>query len=354
MIVIYIAITIIIIGALYLLYVGLYHKKKSTAPNTKEHSESPYKEIYLAGGCFWGVQKYFDQIAGVTFTEVGYANGRSEHPTYEQVCTGKDYFAEAVHIKYNSQVVSLSTILDMYYKIIDPTAINQQGNDIGIQYRTGIYYTDNKDLACIRYSVNHLQSSYERPIVIQVERLKNFYPAETYHQDYLDKNPNGYCHIPAFKFQQAKEMVPFQKPSDIELLRKLTPEQYAVTQKNATEKPFENAYWDTFQEGIYVDITTGEPLFSSTSKFESGCGWPSFSKPIQKESIKELQDVSHGMKRTEVRSKLGDAHLGHVFDDGPSDEGGLRYCINSASLRFIPKENMIAEGYGAYLSLLEK
>ena len=189
--------------------------------------------------------------------------------------------------------------------------------------------------------------------------LKNFYKAEEYHQAYLDKNPQGYCHISPALFEIARKANPvkqkgFKKPSQADLRKQLTPEQYAVTQESATERPFANAYYNEFREGIYVDITTGEPLFISTDKFESGCGWPSFSKPIDKKLIEEKTDKSHNMTRTEVRSKLGDAHLGHVFNDGPKDKGGLRYCINSASLRFIPKADMEKEGYGKYISLLEK
>lgn len=144
----------------------------------------------------------------------------------------------------------------------------------------------------------------------------------------------------------------FAKKSKVALQRELTPLQYAVTQENATERPFDNEYAANFEEGIYVDVTTGEPLFFSTDKFESGCGWPAFSKPIDKALITEHNDFSLFRARTEVRSKTGDAHLGHVFPDGPKELGGLRYCINSASLRFIPKADMEQEGYEDYLKLL--
>ena len=199
-----------------------------------------------------------------------------------------------------------------------------------------------------------------------MEPLVNFYPAEDYHQDYLDKPPDGYCHISPDLFDFARKankgkasnkpvsQKKFQKPDDQTLRSKLTAEQYAVTQENATERAFKNEYWNEKREGIYVDITTGEPLFISTDKFDSGCGWPSFSKPIDKDLVMENTDNSHDMKRIEVRSKTGDAHLGHVFNDGPTDKGGLRYCINSASLRFIPKAKMKEEGYGDYMYLLEK
>ena len=314
-------------------------------------------EIYLAGGCFWGTEHFLKLIRGVESTEVGYANGNTPNPTYEEVCHQNTGFAETVKVVYNPQEVSLGLLLDLYFKTIDPTAVNRQGNDRGSQYRTGIYYTDKADLPVIEDAVRALAKNYAKPIAIEVAPLKNFYKAEGYHQDYLDKHPGGYCHIDPRLFELARKAntpsSPYKRKDDATLRSTLTPEQYAVTRKNATEPPFRNAYWDEKREGIYVDITTGEPLFVSTDKFDSGCGWPSFSRPIDKKLIEEKLDTSHGMVRMEVRSKTGDAHLGHVFTDGPKDKGGLRYCINSASLRFIPKEKMEAEGYGAYLPLLK-
>ena len=266
-------------------------------------------------------------------------------------------------------------LLELYFKTIDPTSLNRQGNDRGTQYRTGIYYTDKADLPVIEKAVYALAREYKKPLAIEIKPLTNFYVAEGYHQDYLDKNPGGYCHISPELFEMARKAHPeqkkeiesseavksdktgdpvYRKPDDARLKARLSPEQYAVTQKNATEPPFRNKYWNEYREGIYVDITTGEPLFISTDKFDSGCGWPSFSKPIQKGLIEERMDTSHGMRRVEVRSKTGNAHLGHVFNDGPREQGGLRYCINSAALRFIPKEDMEAQGYGEYLPLLEK
>lgn len=315
------------------------------------------KEIYLAGGCFWGTEHFLKQVRGVESTQVGYANGNIDNPTYKQVCTDETGFAETVKVEYDPQVVNLPLLLDLYFKTIDPTSVNRQGGDRGSQYRTGIYYTDTADIPVIETAIDVVAKEYDKPVVVEVKPLKNFYPAEAYHQDYLDKNPGGYCHIHPELFELAKKAnakTVFTKPDDATLRSKLTDEQYAVTQKSATERPFQNEYWNEFREGIYVDITTGEPLFVSTDKFESGCGWPSFSKPIDKKLIKEDLDTSHGMSRTEVRSKTGDAHLGHVFEDGPQDKGGLRYCINSASLRFIPKDKMEEEGYGDYIYLLNK
>ncbi|CEN38935.1 Peptide methionine sulfoxide reductase MsrA/MsrB 2 (Includes: Peptide methionine sulfoxide reductase MsrA; Peptide methionine sulfoxide reductase MsrB) [Capnocytophaga cynodegmi] len=319
------------------------------------------KEIYFAGGCFWGTEHFFKQIRGVVATQVGYANGNTQKPSYEEVYTDKTGFTETVKVVYDPKQVDLQLLLDLFYETIDPTSLNKQGNDIGTRYRTGIYTIDDSDREMITKSLNELASKYNQPIVVENLPLKNFYDAEEYHQNYLDKNPGGYCHINPKLFQMAKEANPmeksnpmqYEKPNDEVLKEKLTEIQYNVTQKNATERPFHNEYWNEFREGIYVDITTGEPLFISTDKFDAGCGWPSFSKPIDKKLIAEKIDKSHGMTRIEVRSKTGDAHLGHVFTDGPSDKGGLRYCINSASLRFIPKDEMKKEGYGDYLNLLK-
>lgn len=326
----------------------------------KKEDMKSTKEIYLAGGCFWGTEHFLKLIDGVEATQVGYANGNIANPTYKQVCTGTTDFAETVKVQYDPVKVDLAFLIDLYFKTIDPTSVNKQGNDRGTQYRTGIYYTDPEDLSVIQETVHRLAATYTRPLAVEIKPLENFYPAEEYHQDYLDKNPGGYCHIHpelfdlARKAKMPKKSAPvYSKPDDAVLRSKLTPEQYAVTQKNATEPAFHNDYWDEHRPGIYVDITTGEPLFVSTDKFDSGCGWPSFSKPIDRKLIQEKIDTSHGMVRTEVRSAAGDAHLGHVFTDGPADKGGLRYCINSASLRFIPKDKMKAEGYGDYIDLVK-
>lgn len=314
-------------------------------------------EIYLAGGCFWGTEKYFSLIHGVLSTQTGYANGQTENPTYEAVCHNNTGHAETVHVVYDPEIISLDFLLDLYYEAIDPFSVNRQGGDRGTQYRTGIYYTQKEDLPIIENSIANLEKKHGRPVAIEVQPLFNFTSAEEYHQKYLDKNPTGYCHISSDKFEKAASSIvnpAAYKAPDTDALRKtLTPVQYEVTQNSATEHPFENEFWNTFESGIYVDITTGEPLFASDDKFESGCGWPSFSKPIDPDVIQEKKDTSHGMRRTEVRSRSGDAHLGHVFDDGPIKAGGLRYCINSASLRFIPKEKMAEEGYGYLLDLVK-
>lgn len=312
--------------------------------------------IYFAGGCFWGTEHFMKLISGVISTCTGYANSRIPNPTYREVCSGKTGAAETVRVVYDPSMVSTAFLVELYFMTIDPTLLNRQGNDVGTQYRTGIYYTTDQQEKEIKEVVSQEAAHFDRPIVVEVEKIQNFYEAEEYHQDYLDKNPHGYCHIDPRLFEiarNARERKPQGKPDDAELRRLLTPLQYAVTQHSATEPPFYNEYWDNHRKGIYVDITTGEPLFSSSDKFDSGCGWPSFSRPIHGTSLVERSDRSHGMVRTEVRSDRGDAHLGHLFPDGPKDLGGMRYCINSASLKFIPKEKMAEAGYGDYLDYVK-
>lgn len=315
------------------------------------------KTIYLAGGCFWGLDKYMSVIKGVVETESGYANGKTKNPTYNEVCTGRTGYTEAVKVVYDAAVTGLDLLLPLFYEAIDPTTINRQGGDIGSQYRTGVYFVDSEDKEIIDRSILLLGEGYKKTIAVEVLPLKNYYPAEEYHQKYLEKNPFGYCHISRDKIAKAKTASlgnpSFQAKSKAELKETLTDLQYKVTQKNATEPPFQNLYNDTFKPGIYVDITTGEPLFISGDKFNAGCGWPSFSKPISDSLVNQVVDRSFGRKRTEVRSKTGDAHLGHVFDDGPKDTGGLRYCINSASLLFVPLEEMEEKGYGNLLTLVQ-
>ena len=304
-------------------------------------------EIYLAGGCFWGLEEYFSRIAGVKKTTVGYANGQVESTNY-QLIHQTDH-AETVHLIYDEKRISLREILLYYFRVIDPLSVNKQGNDVGRQYRTGVYYTDEGDKAVIERVFAEQEKQLGRKIAVESEPLRHYVLAEDYHQDYLKKNPGGYCHINVNDaYQPLVDPGQYEKPTDAELKEQLTQEQYQVTQHSATERPFHNAYNATFEEGIYVDVTTGEPLFFAGDKFESGCGWPSFSRPIAREVLRYYEDKSHGMERIEVRSRSGNAHLGHVFTDGPESAGGLRYCINSAALRFIPKEKMEAEGY-AYL-----
>ena len=312
------------------------------------------KKIYLAGGCFWGTEHLFSLVDGVTGTTVGYANSLVPDPTYEMVCTGHTDAAETVEVTYDDRVAGLSELLTIYFRSIDPLSVNRQGNDVGTQYRTGIYYTDADDLPVIEAVVATVQRRHpSTPLAVEVMPLENFYPAELYHQQYLDKNPGGYCHVDPALFDEVRSRKP--RRSDKEELRsRLTPLQWEVTQNGATERPYVNEYDHEFRPGIYVDITDGTPLFVSSRKYDSGCGWPAFTRPIDPTLVTEHTDTSYGRVRTEVRSASSGAHLGHVFPDGPAADGGMRYCINSASLRFIPASEMSASGYADYLPLLDE
>lgn len=308
----------------------------------------------MAGGCFWGTAHLFSLVPGVRKTVAGYANSTVPHPTYRQVCSGQTHAAETVKVDYDDTRVSLTDLLKLYFRSIDPVSVNRQGADCGTQYRTGIYYSDPADLPVIEAQIALIQRRLTEPVAVECSRIENFCPAEEYHQDYLYKNPGGYCHVDPSLFKEAKELVSNAGGHDREeLRRRLTPLQWEVTQNAATERPFVNEYDREFRPGIYVDITDGTPLFVSSAKFDSGCGWPAFSRPISDALVNERTDTSYGHLRTEVRAAGSGSHLGHVFNDGPRESGGLRYCINSASLRFIPLEKMAGEGYADYLPLVE-
>ncbi|MDR1186428.1 MAG: peptide-methionine (R)-S-oxide reductase MsrB [Bifidobacteriaceae bacterium] len=316
------------------------------------------KDIFLAGGCFWGVEQYFSLLPGVVGTEVGYANGPAGPVCYEEVCAGSGH-VEALRLTYDPAVRPLRFYLQELFEVIDPLAVDRQGNDVGRQYRTGIYWTDPADQVAVELELATLQRRHAAPVAVESGPLTGFVPAEDRHQRYLAKNPGGYCHISPAKLAAARAELddaagsaPSPAPGpDPERLRQLTPIQRAVTQDGATEPPFTGEYDRTFEPGIYVDVTSGAPLFVSSRKYDSGCGWPAFSRPIP-EALVELEDRSYGRVRTEVRSAGSGAHLGHVFDDGPAELGGLRYCINSAALEFVSEKDMEARGYGRYLPLL--
>lgn len=306
--------------------------------------------IYLAGGCFWGIEKLMQSIPGVLNAVSGYANGSAgEIPTYKSVTTGKTGYRETVRVEYNPEKVSLDALLFAYFHVIDPTIKNAQGNDIGTQYQTGIYYADEASGETVTRIADIYRKRFDK-FVVEIEPLERFYDAEEYHQNYLDKVPGGYCHISTAEINVISKMIvdpgKYPRPSDEKIKDMLTEDQFHATQKNGTEPAFNNKYWNNHDRGIYVDVVTGEPLFSSSDKYNSGTGWPSFSKPIDENTFFLVTDRSYGMLRTEARSRAGDSHLGHVFYNDPTSPSGTRYCMNSASLRFVPYLEMETQGYG--------
>lgn len=308
------------------------------------------KVIYLAGGCFWGVQKLFQSIPGVKSVLSGYANGHEDIiPNYNLVMKGDTGYRETVKVLYNPAQITLEGLVFAFLQVIDVGAVNYQGPDFGSQYQSGVYYESEEDLKKIERVFETVKSRSKR-FAVELKPLTGFYDAEDYHQDYLNKNPRGYCHIPLSAIKNATTWLIdpglYSRPDEETLKENLTPLQYGVTQKNQTEAPHQNLYNNHFESGIYLDIVTGEPLFSSRDKFACGCGWPSFSRPIHPDVVVFLPDNSHFMVRTEVRSRSGNSHLGHIFTNDPHSPTGDRYCINSAALRFIGREEMEDLGYG--------
>lgn len=342
-------------------YIEMIADTANDSISSKANKISPYnhfkvemRQIYLAGGCFWGVEHYFRHLAGCLDTEVCYVNGQSDHTSYDEI--KKTDHVEALKLSYNPNIISLNEILLHFFRIIDPCSVNRQGPDVGRQYRSGIYYAISpfmdKEKAIIRQVMTYIQSKYDRPLAVEVEELKNCVMAETYHQDYLLKNPQGYCHINSALI--GLSLFPdknFTKPDDEFLQQKLSILSYNVTQNAATEKPFSSEYEHNEKKGIYLNVVTGEPLFLSEDKYDAGCGWPSFTKAILTETLQYGSDFLAGYERIEVKTDKDSAHLGHVFTDGPEHRGGLRYCINGASLRFLAYEDMPGTIYEDYMVL---
>lgn len=315
--------------------------------------QNSYQLATFAGGCFWCMVKPFDKQPGIIQVVSGYTGGHVENPTYQQVCSDTTGHLEAVQITFDPEVFSYERLLELYWQQIDPTDAGGQFADRGHSYTTAIFVHNDEQKRLAEQSKRILAESgrFDKPIVTPILPAAVFYAAEDYHQGYYKTNPVRYqaYYTGSGRARFLKERWK-DAEKEVELRKRLTPMQFEVTQNSGTEPPFRNEFWDHKEEGLYVDIVSGEPLFSSLDKFDSGCGWPSFTKPLLEEQVTDHVDVTHNMVRTEVRSKEADSHLGHVFHDGPKPTG-LRYCINSAALRFIPKHKLEEEGYGRFLAL---